>query len=45
VKLIVVSSVGLSDGAEAYLSDPRFNRGASATLTLSVTVIGILTVN
>jgi len=31
--------MGLLDGAEAYLTDPHFNRGVSVTLTPSATAI------
>ena len=34
-----MSLMGLSDGAEAYHTDPRFNRGVSVTLAPSVTAI------
>jgi len=30
------------DGAEAYLTDPRFNRGVSVTLTPSMAIAVIL---
>jgi len=35
----VLCPEGLFDGAEAYHTDPRFNRGVSVTLTPSVTAI------
>jgi len=31
--------MGLLIGAEAYLTDPRFDQGVSVTLTLSASVI------
>jgi len=30
------------DGAEAYLTDPRFNRGVSVTLTPSMAIAIVL---
>ncbi|MGC9107085.1 MAG: hypothetical protein ACP5IE_02700 [Infirmifilum sp.] len=36
---------GPPGGAEAYLTNPRFNRGVSVTLTPLVTVVDMLIVN